>query len=321
MNLDDAEQGFADAVLALEAPNRERAASDGSVRPGSALTVATCRELFDPQLTSRQLDLAARWMQQQGRGYYTISSAGHEGNAAVAAVLRPTDPALLHYRSGAFYVQRASQVAGVDAVRDVLYGVAAAADEPIAGGRHKVFGRAELAVIPQTSTIASHLPRAVGVAFAIGRAQRLGLTTRWPADAIASVGDASMNHSTAAGAINSACLGVYEGLLDRPGPRMRHPGGGAQAGIADQDHPEQVLHGQDRQVGLLLQRQVLHPRSAALDRSHGAGAERGCRVRGSGTRRPGSASTTTSATSARWPQSTSTTTRPRATRTPWKWRS
>jgi 2-oxoisovalerate dehydrogenase E1 component len=214
MNLDHAEQRFPDAVLALEAPNRERAASDGSVRHGSALTVATCRELFDAQLTSRQLDLAARWMQQQGRGYYTISSAGHEGNAAVAAVLRPTDPALLHYRSGAFYVQRASQVAGVDAVRDVLYGVAAAADEPIAGGRHKVFGRAELAVIPQTSTIASHLPRAVGVAFAIGRAQRLGLTTRWTADAIAvaSVGDASMNHSTAAGAINSACLGVYEGL-------------------------------------------------------------------------------------------------------------
>ena len=38
-----------------------------------------------------------------------------------------------------------------------------------------------LAVIPQTSTIASHLPRAVGVAFAIGRAARLGLPSTWPA--------------------------------------------------------------------------------------------------------------------------------------------
>ena len=33
------------------------------------------------------------------------------------------------------------QVPGIDPVRDVLLGVAASADEPIAGGRHKVFGR------------------------------------------------------------------------------------------------------------------------------------------------------------------------------------
>ena len=51
---------------------------------------------------------------------------------------------------------------------------AAATDEPISGGRHKVFGRRDLNVIPQTSTIASHLPRAVGVAFSIGRAGKLG---------------------------------------------------------------------------------------------------------------------------------------------------
>ena len=30
--------------------------------------------------------------------------------------LRPTDPALLHYRSGGFYCARAAQVDGVDAV-------------------------------------------------------------------------------------------------------------------------------------------------------------------------------------------------------------
>jgi 2-oxoisovalerate dehydrogenase E1 component len=212
MTTDEHEQRFAAAVLALPAP-RDHSPS-GPVLPGSSLTVDACRALFDAQLTSRHLDLAARWMQQQGRGYYTISSAGHEGNAAVAAVLRPTDPALLHYRSGAFYVQRASQVPGVDPVRDVLYGVAAAAEEPIAGGRHKVFGRAELAVIPQTSTIASHLPRALGVAFAIGRAARLGLDIAWPTDAIAvaSVGDASMNHSTATGAVNAACLATYQDL-------------------------------------------------------------------------------------------------------------
>ena len=56
-----------------------------------------------------------------------------------------------------------------------MQGVAAAIDEPIAGGRHKVFGNHELAVIPQTSTIASHLPRAIGVAIAIDRARKLGV--------------------------------------------------------------------------------------------------------------------------------------------------
>ena len=61
---------------------------------------------------------------------------------------------------------------------DILLGVAAARDEPIAGGRHKVFGHPDLAVIPQTSTIASHLPRAVGVAFAIDRARKLGVACR-----------------------------------------------------------------------------------------------------------------------------------------------
>ena len=67
-----------------------------------------------------------------------------------------------------------AQVPGTTPLRDVLLGLMASVEDPIAGGRHKVFGRHELAVIPQTSTIASHLPRAVGVAFAIDRARKLG---------------------------------------------------------------------------------------------------------------------------------------------------
>ena len=119
---------------------------------------------------------------RQRRGFYTIGSAGHESNAYVALALRPTDPALLHYRSGAFYLARAGQ-AGRDGAWDVLLGMAAAVDEPIAGGRHKVFGHHDLGVIPQTSTIASHLPRAVGIAFAIERAAKLGVESPMAADA------------------------------------------------------------------------------------------------------------------------------------------
>ena len=176
--------------------------------------------LFDAQATSRWLDVAARRMRALDQGFYTIGSAGHEGNAAVAMAARPTDPALLHYRSGAFYLARSASAGRSPqaGALDVALGLAASTDEPIAGGRHKVFGHPDLAVIPQTSTIASHLPRAVGVAWAVGRQQRLPARLRrplrWPDDAVvvASFGDASANHSTATGAINAACWSARQGI-------------------------------------------------------------------------------------------------------------
>jgi 2-oxoisovalerate dehydrogenase E1 component len=185
-----------------------------ALTPGNGQADPRWPELFDAQAASRHLDFAARLLRARGDGFYTIGSAGHESNAAVAMALRPTDPALLHYRSGGFYVARARQVAGQDPVRDVLLGLVGSAEEPIAGGRHKVFGHPELAVVPQTSTVGSHVPRAVGVAFAIDRARALGVPGAWPADAIAvcSFGDASANHSTVLGAVNSACWSVYQGV-------------------------------------------------------------------------------------------------------------
>ncbi len=181
---------------------------------GYAMTGARLVELFDAQLGSRHLDLAARWLRGQDKGYYTIGSSGHEGNAAVAAALRPTDPALLHYRSGAFFLERARQAGVTSALRDVLLGVVAATEDPMTGGRHKVFGNKRMAVLPQTSTIASHLPRALGVALSIQRTRKLGVAGPWPADAVtvSSFGDASANHSTATGAINAAIHASYQGM-------------------------------------------------------------------------------------------------------------
>ncbi|HZC69643.1 MAG TPA: hypothetical protein VE442_03005, partial [Jatrophihabitans sp.] len=122
--------------------------------------------LFDAMAGSRLVDIHARRLREQGQGYYTIGSAGHESNALVAAALRPTDPALLHYRSGAFFIARAMQTGRTleDGITAILLGMFASVEDAASGGRHKVFGDAELAVIPQTSTIASHLPRALGVA-------------------------------------------------------------------------------------------------------------------------------------------------------------
>jgi 2-oxoisovalerate dehydrogenase E1 component len=208
------DEAFRSAVAGLRPAGRPGTPAESSIRPGSGLSVAAALGIFDAQVTSRHLDFAARSLQAEGRGFYTIGSAGHESNAAVAAALKPTDPALLHYRSGGFYQARAAQMAGSTPVRDVLQGLLCAADEPIAGGRHKVFGNAALSVIPQTSTIASHLPRAVGLAIALRRAAKLGVETPWPTDAIVvcSFGDASVNHSTAAGAINTALNTAHQHL-------------------------------------------------------------------------------------------------------------
>ncbi|GAA3339679.1 hypothetical protein GCM10020358_24330 [Amorphoplanes nipponensis] len=74
-NLDER---FRDAVSALQ-PSGRRPAPDEPVRGGSALTALRARELFDAQLTSRHLDLAARWLRSFNEGFYTIGSSGHEG--------------------------------------------------------------------------------------------------------------------------------------------------------------------------------------------------------------------------------------------------
>ncbi|MFG1846379.1 transketolase C-terminal domain-containing protein [Micromonospora carbonacea] len=346
----DLDDRFREALAGLAAAPRRRDPAE-PVHDDAPLTGAQLLDLFDAQVTSRQLDLAGRWLRSFGEGFYTIGSAGHEGNAAVAAALRPGDPALLHYRSGAFYCLRAAQAAGevafpvpeeeaaapasgaestppgaestpsepgagmpgammpevgtpelgapppgaqgapsgtgttspgaepgagaeagagagaaggpavgrdhpaagddaavgqdasagegeavredayAGAARDVLRGMVASAREPIAGGRHKVFGRADLAIVPTTSTIASHLPRAVGAGLALERLRRrdpagrragadplgdVGQPPRspWPPDAIVvcSFGDASVNHASATAAFNTAGWYDHTGL-------------------------------------------------------------------------------------------------------------
>ncbi|WP_194756427.1 dehydrogenase E1 component subunit alpha/beta [Aliidiomarina indica] len=178
------------------------------------LTAADLFAWVDTQLTSRVLDLHSRELQAAGESFYTIGSAGHEGNTAVAAALRPTDMAFLHYRSGAFFIQRQKQVPGTTPIYDMLLSFAASEDDPISQGRHKVLGSKAIMVPPQTSTIASHLPKAAGMAHSIGLAKRLQHRGEVPTDSlvVCSFGDASANHSTAQGAINATCWAAYQNV-------------------------------------------------------------------------------------------------------------
>lgn len=176
---------------------------------GFCLTGREALRLFEAQIESRITDLVARDLKNEGQGFYTIGSSGHEGNAAVAGALRPDDPAFLHYRSGGFFLSRAGQVPGTAGVFDIVLGLASSSDEPIAGGRHKVFGSKPLEIPPQTSTIASHLPKAVGCAVALDRKARLEGREE-SRIVFCNFGDASANHSTAVGALNAAEWAAYQ---------------------------------------------------------------------------------------------------------------
>jgi len=181
----------------------------------AGLTPAEFMDLFETQIMSRQMDLRARILKNQNECYYTIGSSGHEGNAVTGKVFRLTDMAFVHYRSCALMIQRQKQLVGTTPLSDTMLSFVASSDDPIAGGRHKVFGSYPLMVPPQTSTIASHLPKAVGAALSIGRARDLKLASAaMPADAVVvcTFGDASINHSTAVGAVNSALWVAHQNL-------------------------------------------------------------------------------------------------------------
>src|SRR5688572_27486062 len=189
-------------------------APDEPIAAHSSLTRRQAVALFESAIQSRLQDLLSRELKDKGISYYTIGSSGHEANAIFGQLLRTTDPAFLHYRSGAFMAARARKGRGETPMFDAMLSFTAAAEDPVSGGRHKVLGSSTLWVPPQTSTIASHLPKAVGMAYALARMQRIGLDTPVPPDAVVycSFGDASANHATAQAGFSSAAMAAFQHL-------------------------------------------------------------------------------------------------------------
>jgi len=182
---------------------------------GDELASEEALSLFKSQVLSRALDLQSRVMQKAGQGFYTIGSSGHEGMAALGHALRVDDIAFLHYRDAAFQIARAEKAGQAGMMRDMLLSFACSAEDPTSGGRHKVLGSRPLMIPPQTSTIASHLPKAVGAAHAIGLARRNPpehAVLQRDGIVMCSFGDASLNHSTAQGAINAAGWTAVQGV-------------------------------------------------------------------------------------------------------------
>ena len=119
------DQNFVAHVRGLESAGHRR---DPGELVSNELTARQAIEIFESMISSRHLDLEARNLKARNASFYTIGSSGHEGNAAVAAALRPDDMAFLHYRSGGFFVERARQVPGTTPLMDVLLGIVASTD-------------------------------------------------------------------------------------------------------------------------------------------------------------------------------------------------
>jgi len=203
-----------DTYLASAVASPRRLAPEDPLRAGSRLSARQAIELFEDQILSRALDVAARELKRTNRSFYTISSAGHENDAVLGALLRLDDPCFLHYRSGGLMMARSRKAPGVTPAFDTLLSLCASSEDPISGGRHKVWGSRRMWVPPQTSTIASHVPKAVGLARVITRVRGRDFDTGLSPDAIVlcSFGDASVNHATALAGLNAARYVARRGL-------------------------------------------------------------------------------------------------------------
>ena len=189
---------FTATIAALpRGATRGMVGADEPITPTSRLTVQDVLDLFDAQLGSRHLDLAARWLRSARRGLLhdrLVRPRGQRRRRRGAAAHRPGAaalplgrllPAAGPRRLAGAATRCATCCSGVAAPRPT-------SRSPAAGTRCSA---AAPRVIPQTSTIASHLPRAVGRGVRASAGPRSsGVDTPWPRDAIVvcSFGDASV---------------------------------------------------------------------------------------------------------------------------------
>ncbi|MGH2768147.1 MAG: thiamine pyrophosphate-dependent dehydrogenase E1 component subunit alpha [Candidatus Methylomirabilales bacterium] len=138
-------------------------------------------------LTARLLDERMWALNRQGRAPFVVSVSGHEAcQVGSAFTLRPgIDYLVPYYRDLA-----AVLVAGVT-VRDVLLGFFAKAEDPATGGRQMPahWGSRRLGIITGSSPIASQIPHAVGIAYAIKYRRESSVVMCWFGEGATSEGD------------------------------------------------------------------------------------------------------------------------------------
>jgi 2-oxoisovalerate dehydrogenase E1 component alpha subunit len=138
-------------------------------------------------LTARLCDEAQFRLNRQGKAPFVVPVSGHEGCQVATAwpMRRGTDVFVPYYRDMAVCL-----VAGMTPL-DVFLGVFGKADDPSSGGRQMPahWGSKRLGIITGSSPIATQIPHASGVAYAMKYKDEDGIVGCWFGDGATSEGD------------------------------------------------------------------------------------------------------------------------------------
>jgi len=157
--------------------------------PHEALGLADV-ELLQMQrwmLTARLIDEAALRQNRMGRAPFVVPVSGHEGCqiGTAAALRRGVDVWLPYYRDLGVVL-----VAGVTPY-EVFLGVFSKADDPSSGGRQMPshWGDKRLGIVSHSSPIATQVPHAAGIAYAMRYRGEEGVAACWFGEGATSEGD------------------------------------------------------------------------------------------------------------------------------------
>jgi 2-oxoisovalerate dehydrogenase E1 component alpha subunit len=138
-------------------------------------------------LAARLLDEAAFRQNRMGRAPFVVPVSGHEGCQIGTAwpMRRGTDIWLPYYRDLGVVL-----VAGMTP-HEVFLGIFAKADDPSSGGRQMPahWGSRRLGIISGSSPIATQVPHAAGIAYAVKIRQEDAVVTSWFGEGATSEGD------------------------------------------------------------------------------------------------------------------------------------
>ena len=138
-------------------------------------------------LTARLLDEAALRQNRMGRAPFVVPAEGHEAcQVGTAWVMRKgVDVWVPYYRDGAVVL-----AAGMTPY-EIFLGIFAKADDPSSGGRQMPshWGHKGLDIISGSSPIATQIPHAAGIAYAIKYRQEDAVVGCWFGDGATSEGD------------------------------------------------------------------------------------------------------------------------------------
>ncbi len=129
------------------------------------LSADDLRSMYRTMVTARLVDEASFRLNRQGKAAFVVPVSGHEGCqvGTAWALERGRDVWLPYYRDVAVVL-----VAGMTPY-DIFLGLFAKADDPSSGGRQMPshWGSRRLGIISHSSPIASQLPHASGIAYAM----------------------------------------------------------------------------------------------------------------------------------------------------------